>query len=119
MTTTWQPACSVTRLAPDLGVCARVDGVPVALFRTTDGSVYALSNIDPFTGASVLSRGIVGDHGGIPTVASPLHKQRFDLRTGRCLDDDMVGVPTYEVRTQRDQIEVRRSATDGNGSATR
>jgi nitrite reductase (NADH) small subunit len=26
-----------------------------------------------------------------------MHKQGFDLRTGRCLDDESVAVPTYEV----------------------
>ena len=31
-------------------------------------------------------------------VASPLLKQRFDLRTGVCLDDPAVVVPSYEVR---------------------
>ncbi len=49
--------------------------------------LHAVDNVDPFSGASVLSRGIVGDAGGVPTVASPVYKQRFDLRTGRCLDD--------------------------------
>ena len=30
-------------------------------------------------------------------MASPMHKQAFDLRTGLCLDDAAVRVPTYEV----------------------
>ena len=33
-----------------------------------------------------MSRGIVGDRQGVPTVASPMYKQVFDLRTGACLD---------------------------------
>jgi nitrite reductase (NADH) small subunit len=33
-----------------------------------------------------MSRGIVGSRGDAPTVASPMHKQVFDLRTGICLD---------------------------------
>ena len=57
-----------------------------------------IGNIDPFSGAAVLSRGIVGDRGGEPTVASPLHKQVFSLASGRCLDDPAVAVPTYPVR---------------------
>jgi nitrite reductase (NADH) small subunit len=31
-------------------------------------------------------------------VASPLLKQRFDLETGRCLDEDDVTVTSYGVR---------------------
>jgi nitrite reductase (NADH) small subunit len=56
----------------------------------------------------VLSRGIVGSRGDVPTVASPLHKQVFDLRTGRCLDDDAVGVPVYAVRHRAGVVEVTR-----------
>ncbi|WP_300643695.1 nitrite reductase (NAD(P)H) small subunit [Nocardioides sp.] len=46
----------------------------------------------------MLARGIIGTRGGTPFVASPMHKQAFDLRTGQCLDDAAVRVPTYEVR---------------------
>lgn len=31
-------------------------------------------------------------------MASPLLKQRFDLETGACLDDDEVTVPVFAVR---------------------
>ncbi len=67
-------------------------GRQVALFRTYDGAVYALDNQDPFSGANVLSRGIVGSRGDVPTVASPMYKQVFDLRTGACLDEPDVSV---------------------------
>jgi len=51
---------------------------------TSDGALYAIDNVDPFTGVAVaVARGIVGTRGEAPTVASPLHKQVFDLRTGR------------------------------------
>jgi nitrite reductase (NADH) small subunit len=100
--------CRYETLLPERGVAALLPGgdsghvdsghVQVAVFRTHGGEVYALSNIDPFSGAAVLSRGIVGDRNGVPIVASPLHKQAFDLRTGVCLDDTAVTVPTYPVR---------------------
>jgi NAD(P)H-dependent nitrite reductase small subunit len=63
--------------------------------------VYAVDNRDPFSGAHVLSRGIVGDKAGVPKVASPVYKQSFDLRTGRCLDDDTVVIAAYPVRVDR------------------
>ena len=34
----------------------------------------------------------------MPKVASPVYKQGFDLRTGVCLDDPEVSVPSYPVR---------------------
>lgn len=83
------------------GVAALVEGHAVAVFRTYDGQVFALSTYDPIGGAAVLSRGIVGtrlvDGVDVPFVASPLHKQAYDLRTGQCLDDPSVRVPTYAV----------------------
>ncbi|MGQ0777671.1 MAG: nitrite reductase small subunit NirD [Pseudonocardiales bacterium] len=94
----WTTVCSYDDLIPERGVAALVDGRPVAVFRTHDGALHALSNIDPFSGASVLSRGIVGDRGGRATVASPIYKQAFELATGVCLDDPAVSVPTYAVR---------------------
>lgn len=89
--------CTVDAIPLEGGVAALVDGQPVALFRTHDGSVHALGNVDPFSHASVLSRGIVGSRGDVPVVSSPMYKQAFDLRTGRCLDDDGVAVPAYDV----------------------
>jgi nitrite reductase (NADH) small subunit len=91
------PVCAFEALPTERGVTALVGGRAVAVFRTFDGSVFALDNRDPFSGASVLARGIVGSRGAVPFVASPMHKQPFDLRTGRCLDDPLVSVPTYDV----------------------
>ncbi|WP_341350995.1 nitrite reductase small subunit NirD [Nocardioides convexus] len=92
--------CRLDQVQRESGVPALVGGRAVAVFRTYDDQVFALSNHDPFGGASVLSRGIVGTLGedAVPFVASPLLKQRFDLRTGACLDDPSVVVPTYDVR---------------------
>lgn len=91
------PVCRVDQIELEGGVAALVDGEAVAVFRTHDGEVWAISNYDPFSRASVLARGIVGTRGEIPFVASPMHKQAFDLRTGQCLDDAAVRVPTYDV----------------------
>ena len=93
-------------LQPERGVAALIGGEQVALFRTFDGTLHAIGNQDPFTGAFVLSRGIVGTRGGIPTVASPLHKQVFDLRTGACLDDETAPRPCLAVRVRDGLVEV-------------
>ncbi|SDO90624.1 nitrite reductase (NADH) small subunit [Streptomyces sp. cf386] len=96
----WLTVCDLTRLLPGRGVAALLpDGNQVALFRDRAGQLYAIDNRDPFGGAAVLSRGLTGSHQGRPFVASPLLKQRFDLETGQCLDDEAVRIATYEVRS--------------------
>ncbi|RLV48269.1 nitrite reductase (NAD(P)H) small subunit [Nocardioides mangrovicus] len=113
----WVAVCGIDRIDPEGGVAALVHGEAVAVIRTYDDVVYALSNYDPFSHASVLARGIVGtrtlDGDEVPFVASPMHKQAFDLRTGQCLDDEAVSVPTYEVRVSEGQVLIggRREAT--------
>ena len=98
----WARVCRLDDLTPGRGAAARVGGRQVAVFRLPTGdtapAVFALDNRDPFSGAHVLSRGIIGDAAGIPKVASPVYKQGFDLRTGACLDDPTVAVPAYPVR---------------------
>ncbi|MET8290846.1 nitrite reductase small subunit NirD [Streptomyces sp. NPDC005132] len=96
----WLTICDFSALTPGRGVAALLpDGRQAAVFRDRAGRTYAIDNRDPFSGAAVLSRGLTGSHQGRPFVASPLLKQRFDLGSGRCLDDETVTVTTYEVRT--------------------
>ena len=91
------PVCAAEAIPLEGGVAALVRGEAVAVFRAFDGSVHAIGNVDPFSGASVLSRGIVGTRGEAPVVSSPMYKQAFDLRTGQCVDDPTVSVPSYDV----------------------
>jgi len=105
--TTWVDVGAVDELTVDRGACALVGPYQVAIFRVSpDGDLYALSNYDPFSGAYVLSRGIVGSKGDTPKVASPVYKQSFDLTTGRCVDDPSVSVMTFPVRAIDGRIVV-------------
>lgn len=109
--TGWEVVCPVEGIEHERGVTALVHGQAVAIFRTRDDQVFALGNHDPFSRASVLGRGIVGTRGDRPFVASPLHRHRFDLATGVCLDDEHVSVPAYDVRVEKGMVLVggRRS----------
>ena len=82
----WVRVCAVADLEVERGRAALLGDTQVALFLTHGGRVFAVSNLDPYSGAHVMSRGIVGTRGDAPTVASPMYKQVFDLRTGVCLD---------------------------------
>ncbi|SEF07067.1 nitrite reductase small subunit NirD [Streptomyces sp. Ag109_O5-10] len=95
----WFTVCDLSLLTPGRGVAVLLpDGHQAAVFRDRADRLYAIDNRDPFGGAAVLSRGLTGTHRNRPFVASPLLKQRFDLETGACLDDETVRVTAYEVR---------------------
>ena len=94
----WTPVCAFVSLPVERGVTALVHGTAVALFRTYDDQVFALGNHDPLTRSGALAKGIVGTRGEVPFVASLTHRLAFDLRTGRCLEDPGVAVPSYPVR---------------------
>lgn len=107
-------AIPLTRLAPEQGAAVLLPGGgSAAVFLLHDGSVHAVGNLDPYYGAPVICHGIVGDRSGAPTVASPLGKQVFCLRTGRCLDDAAVALPVFDVRV-RDGV-IRLSAPGNTG----
>src|SRR5437762_13642021 len=91
--------CRLDDIVPGTGVAALVGGEQVAVFRI-DQEIYALGNRDPFSGANVLSRGIVGDLKGELVVASPVYKQHFSLATGRCIEDSAVRIPVYATRAE-------------------
>ena len=110
---TWIEVCPADRLIADRGAAALVEGHAVAVFLLSTGDVIAIDNVDPISGASVLSRGIIGDAGGVATVASPIYKQRFALDDGACLDDPAVRIAVHEARIVDGQVEVRLASTVG------
>ncbi|WP_282177638.1 nitrite reductase small subunit NirD [Vibrio nereis] len=104
---TFKQVCHIEDIIPGTGVCALVDGEQVAIFRPTNvEEVYAISNTDPYFQSNVLSRGIICQHQGELWVASPLKKQRFNLTTGVCMEDDQFSVRAYKARVVKGAVEI-------------
>ncbi|MGV0111097.1 nitrite reductase small subunit NirD [Arthrobacter sp. CP30] len=106
---TWRPVCRLDDLEECWGEAALVDGEQIALFRLPGDRLHAVGNIDPRTRAAVMARGIVGSRGAAPTIASPLHKEVYDLTTGACLSGGE-GLLTYPVRSVDGVVQVGRAA---------
>lgn len=105
-TQTWTDICAVNDILPSTGVCALVENRHVAVFRLGVDQFFAIDNVDPKSGASVLSRGLIGNLGDRTVVASPLYKNHFDLRTGECLENPEQSVQVYRVRTDAGRVSV-------------
>ena len=103
---TWYPVCPQSRLPIERAVCVLVGGEQVALVRTRDDHIYAVDNLDPVSGAMVMSRGIVGSRGDLDVLISPMHKQAYDLETGQCLDLPDVWLGVHDVRVIDGDVEV-------------
>jgi nitrite reductase (NADH) small subunit len=107
----WIPVCALADLEVERGRAALLGATQIALFLLHDGRVHAVSNRDPYSGAHVMSRGIVGTRESVPTVASPMYKQVFDLRTGMCLEpqgEEPVALEVWAVAVDGDRVFVRR-----------
>ena len=105
----WTDICPLDAIVPDTGVCALVQGRHVAVFRVGQDQLYAIDNVDPKSGASVLSRGLIGSVGERVVVASPLYKNHFDLATGECLEAPEHTVHAHTVRTEGAHVLVALS----------
>jgi nitrite reductase (NADH) small subunit len=105
----WVVVASLDDLDIERGAAATIGGQQVALFRVIDAGadrVFALDNLDPFSGAHVMSRGIVGDRGGTWKVASPIYKQQFSLVDGTCFDNPSAQLTTYPTRIRDGLVEI-------------
>ncbi len=76
-----------------------------------------MQQADPHAdGANVMSHGIVGSKGGTTTLASPLHKEVYDLRTGACIDPkgaEPIPLRTWPVRIEDGLVEIWGGRLDG------
>lgn len=105
-TLNWTAICAFDDILPNTGVCALVEDRHVAIFRVGQDQCFAIDNVDPKNGASVLSRGLIGNLGDKIVVASPLYKHHFDLKTGECLESPDLSVRAHEVRIDSGRVLV-------------
>jgi nitrite reductase (NADH) small subunit len=106
VTTVWHRVCLVDDLEPAWGEAALIAGRQIALFRTGTDEVFAVAHEDPATGAHVMARGILGSRGNRPTIASPLHKEVYDLETGECFSTPGLFLAAFSTRIVDGFVEV-------------
>lgn len=103
--------CTLDDLERDWGEVALVGQRQIAVFRMQDDTVYACDHADPNSGALVMARGIVGETvDGVPTLASPLYKEVYDLRDGSCRTGADFTLPVHHVTVEDGRVLVELSS---------
>ena len=100
----WVNVCDETSLPLGSGVAAWVAGKAVAIFNLGKDGLFALDNVDPATGVSLLARGLICEMEGELCVASPLYKQHYSLKTGVCLEDALLLASPFDIKTEQGKV---------------
>ncbi|OZQ61550.1 nitrite reductase [Paenibacillus sp. VTT E-133280] len=93
---------SVQDLLLQIGRVVVAGNVELAVFRTSDGAIYALENRSPHPKGGPLAEGIVSGH----FLYDPLYDWKIDLRTGEVQAPDQGIVVTYPVSLAGDIVTV-------------
>ena len=104
----WIAVCDQSALVKNSGVCALINDEQIAIFNlhSSDQQLFAVSNFDPIGKANVIYRGIVGSVANEPVIASPLYKQQFSLKSGRCLQQGDTLLKTYPIRLENGFVQI-------------
>ncbi|WP_199794849.1 nitrite reductase small subunit NirD [Paenibacillus faecalis] len=74
----------------------------IAVFRTSDGRLFALENKSPHPKGGPLAEGIVSGH----YIYDPLYDWRIDLESGEVQAPDHGQVRTYPVRLNGEKVQI-------------
>ena len=103
--TRWVKVGKVSDFPVDGGGAVKYGNSQIAVFRFESRDAwYACQNVCPHKKELVLSRGILGDQGGVPKVACPLHKKTFSLESGTCLSGEKYQVQVFPVKVEADAV---------------
>ncbi|WP_405205881.1 nitrite reductase small subunit NirD [Aquimarina sp. LLG6339-5] len=101
----WFKAASINAFPKDGGACVKYKDLQIAVFNFERlNNWYACQNLSPEKNEMVLSRGMIGDHNGIPKVACPLHKKTFSLETGENLNGDLPPIAIYPIKVENGNV---------------
>jgi nitrite reductase (NADH) small subunit len=93
--------CSVQDLKTGIGYPATVKGKQLALFLHPDGRIFAIDAVCPHAGGP-MEEGTMRNC----EVTCPLHDYKFELTSGRCSTDPGLGLQTYPVFIEDNQVWV-------------
>jgi len=94
------PVAHYSNLQERAGYSIKIDDKEIALFKTSNGEVYALENRSPHPKGGVLSEGLVS---GL-YVYCPLYDWKISLADGKVQAPDQGQVQTFQVEVKDDIV---------------
>ncbi|MCM2536146.1 nitrite reductase small subunit NirD [Neobacillus pocheonensis] len=94
------PVANYSNLKVRAGYSIKIDDKEIALFKLTNGEVYAIENHSPHPKGGVLTEGLVsGDY-----VFCPVYDWKISLVDGKVQAPDVGQVRTFQVEVENDIV---------------
>jgi len=74
----------------------------IAIFKTNDGSIFAVNNICPHKGGK-LTEGLVHEH----IITCPMHNTNIDMKTGKSINENYPCINIYETKIEKDNLYLK------------
>ena len=84
------------------GYSVKIDDKEIALFKVTNGKVYAIDNRSPHPKGGVLTEGLVSGE----FIFCPVYDWKISLRDGKVQAPDEGQVKTYQVEVEEDNVYI-------------
>ena len=98
------PVAHYSNLRVRSGYTIKIDDTEIALFKLTNGEVYAIENRSPHPKGGVLTEGLVsGEY-----VYCPVYDWKISLKDGKVQAPDEGQVRTFKLETQEDIVFIIR-----------
>lgn len=103
----WIKVGTVNDFPENAGACIKYNSRQIAVYHfARTQKWYACQNLCPHKMEMVLSRGLIGDAGGIPKLACPMHKKTFSLEDGSNLNGEDYSIATYPVKIEAGNVYI-------------
>merc|ERR1712072_457802 len=100
-TWSWRDVGAVSDYNTNAGAAAKISTTELAIFHhVAMDKWYASQNSCPHKQLQVLSRGLIGMQGENPKVACPIHKNTYNLDTGKGISNAGFNIATFDAKEE-------------------
>jgi len=95
------------------GFAVKVSSSELAVYNHVgSGKWYATQNSCPHKQLQVLSRGLIGMHGDVPKIACPIHKNTYNLETGKGISNAGLNIASFDAKVEGGRVLVHLPPDD-------